>query len=346
MSTQEMYDIAIIGAGPSGLFGTFYAGMRGLRAIVFEALPRPGGQLSALYPEKFIYDIAGFPALLARDLVQQLWKQAVQFDATFRFEEPVTGFRQLAPGHNALTTPLGEYHAKTVLIAAGLGAFEPNRLTVPGAAEFEGKGLAYTVRNKEDYLGKRLLIVGGGDTALDWALELQQWARSIVIVHRFDYFEAHERSVEALQKSKIHVLTEHHVSAIEGNERLSEVTVIHAHTGVEHTLRVDEMLVFIGYKANLNFLEGWGLEMSQRGIRINAEMVTNLPGVYAAGDIAQPAEGPKMNLIANGFAQAAIAVNVATKFIYPSARVYPGHSSHKKGMRYAPTSEKQEASHE
>jgi len=331
-----MYDMAIVGAGPTGLFAAFYAGMRGLRAIVLEALARPGGQLTALYPEKYIYDVGGYPVILARDLVQELWKQATQFDATFRFEEPVTTLRQLEPGQNVLMTPNGEYHAKTVLIAAGLGAFEPNRLNVPGAAEFENKGLSYTVRRKEDFLGKRVLVVGGGDTALDWALELQQWARSLTLVHRFDYFEAHERSVQALQQSKIHVLTEHQVVAVEGNERLTEVTVAHTRTGGEHTLRVDAMLVCIGYRANIAFLEGWGLELNQRGIRVNADMATNLPGVYAAGDIAQPGEGPKMNLIANGFAQAAIAVNVANKFIHPGARVFPGHSSQRKGMRYAP----------
>lgn len=331
-----MYDIAIVGAGPSGLFAAFYAGMRGLRAVVLEALERPGGQLIALYPEKYIYDVGGYPAILARDLVQSLWQQATQFDATFRFSEPVQTLQQLAPGHNVLTTPFGEYHAKTVLIAAGLGAFEPNRLPAPGAAEFEGKGLHYAVQRKEDFLGKRVLVVGGGDTALDWALELQQWARSVTLVHRFDYFEAHERSVLALQQSKIHVLTEHQVSSIEGDARLHEVTVVNNRTQAEHTLRVDEVLVCIGFRANIGPIQQWGLELNQRAIVVNAAMETNLPGVYAVGDIAYPREGPKMNLIANGLAQATIAVNVANKFIHPAARVFPGHSSQRKGMRYAP----------
>lgn len=333
-----MYDVAVVGAGPTGLFAAFYAGMRGLRAVVLEALERPGGQLIALYPEKYIYDVGGYPAILARDLVQALWQQATQFDATFRFSEPVQSLRQVEPGHNVLTTPSDEYHAKTVIIAAGLGAFEPNRLPAPGAAEFEGKGLHYTVRRKEDFLGKRLLVVGGGDTALDWALELQQWARSVTLVHRFDYFEAHERSVLALQQSKIHVLTEHQVAAIEGDTRVHEVTVVNNRTQGEHTLRVDEVLVCIGFRANIGPIQQWGLELNQRAIVVNADMATNLPGVYAAGDIAHPREGPKMNLIANGFAQATIAVNVATKFIHPTARVFPGHSSQRKGMRYAPRS--------
>ena len=333
----KMYDVAIIGAGPTGLFAAFYAGMRDLQTIVIEALERPGGQLTALYPEKYIYDVGGFPAILARDLVQELWKQCSQFGAVFRFNEPVQMMRQLEPGHNVLTTPEGEYHAKSVVIAAGVGAFEPNKLTkTPGAVEFEGKGVHYVVRDKEAFTGRRVLVVGGGDTAVDWALELQNWARSVTLIHRFDHFEAHERSVLALSDSRVHVLTQHELAAIEGDGRVEEATIFHNVTQAEHTLRVDDVLICIGFRANMGPIKEWEIEKTRRNILVNPSMETSLPGVYAAGDITLPEGAPKMNLIANGFGQATIAVNMAAKFVHPKARVFPGHSSQKKGMRYAP----------
>lgn len=334
---EKIYDVAVIGAGPVGLFTAFYAGMRELETIIFEALPKPGGQLTALYPEKYIYDVGGYSAILARDLVQEQWKQATQFGAKFRFNEPLKNLEVLEPGRIQLTTPAGVYYSKTVIIAAGLGEFSPNKIRVPGAEEFEDNGVHYVVRKKEDFVGKRLLVVGGGDTALDWALDLQQWARETSLIHRSDYFEAHERSVQALHKSKVHVLPLHELRAIGGDGKVEEATVFHSVTQGEHTLRVDDILVCIGYKADLGPLNQWGLALEKRTIKVNGKMETNLPGVYAAGDIILPVDSVKMNLIANGYGQATLAVNLANNFIYPKARVFPGHSSQKKGMKYAPT---------
>lgn len=334
---EKIYDVAVIGAGPVGLFAAFYAGMRELETIVFEALPKPGGQLTALYPEKYIYDVGGYPAILARELVQEQWKQATQFGAEFRFNEPVEKLEVLEPGRLRLATPDGIYHSKTAIIAAGLGGFSPNKIRVPGAEEFEENGIHYVVRKKENFTGKRLLIVGGGDTAVDWALELQQWAREVTLIHRFDHFEAHERSVQALHKSKVHVLPLHELREVRGNSRLEEATVFHNITEGEHTLRVDDVLVCIGYKADLGAVKDWGLELDKRAIKVNSKMETNLPGVYAAGDITLPTDSVKMNLIANGYGHATLAVNLANSFIYPKSRVFPGHSSQKKGMKYAPT---------
>ncbi|RMF04953.1 MAG: NAD(P)/FAD-dependent oxidoreductase [Chloroflexi bacterium] len=334
---DKLYDVAIIGAGPAGLFSTFYAGMRELDALVLEALPKPGGQLTALYPEKYIYDVGGYSAVLARDLVQELWKQASQFGAEFRFNEPVEQLEVLEPGRIRLTTPDGVYHSKTVVIATGLGAFTPNKLPVPGADKFDGKGVHYVVRNKDAFLGKRLMIVGGGDTAVDWALELQQWARETTLVHRYDHFEAHERSVSALNRSRVHVLPLHEVREIGGDDRVQEVTVFNTITEGEHTLRIDDVLVCIGFKADMGAIKHWGLELDRRAVRVNGKMETNLPGVFAAGDITLPVDSIKMNLIANGFGQATIAINLANQFIYPKSRAFPGHSSQKKGMKYMPT---------
>lgn len=335
--SEKLYDVAVIGAGPVGLFAAFYAGMRDLKTLVLEALPKPGGQLTALYPEKYIYDVGGYVAVLARDLVQELWKQGSQFGAEFRFNEPVERLEVLEPGRIRLTTPTGVYHSKTAVIATGLGAFSPNKIYVPGAAEFENNSIHYVVRQKEEFLGKRLLIVGGGDTAVDWALELQQWAREVILIHRFDYFEAHERSVQALHHSKVHVLTRHELRVLGGDGRVQEATVFNNITEGEHTLRVDDVLVCIGFKADPGPITNWGLAMDKRTIIVNGKMETNLPGVYAAGDITLPTDSVKMNLIVNGFGQATLAVNLANQFIYPKSRVFPGHSSQKKGMKYAPT---------
>ncbi|NJN94182.1 MAG: NAD(P)/FAD-dependent oxidoreductase [Anaerolineales bacterium] len=334
--SDKLYDVTIIGAGPVGLFAAFYAGMRDLDTLVLEALPRPGGQLTALYPEKYIYDVGGYVAVLARDLVQELWKQGSQFGAEFRFNEPVVRFEVLEPGRLRLITASGVYHSKTAIIATGLGAFSPNKIFVEGADVFENSGIHYVVHKKEDFLGKRLLIVGGGDTAVDWALELQQWAREITLIHRFDHFEAHERSVQALHRSKVHVLPCHELRLVAGDERLQEATVFNNITEGEHTLRIDDVLVCIGFKADPGPIMEWGLALEKRSILVNGKMETNLPGVYAAGDITQPADSVKMNLIANGFGQATLAVNLANQFIYPKSRIFPGHSSQKKGMRYAP----------
>ena len=330
------YDVAIIGAGPTGLFSTFYAGMRNLRTIVFEALPRPGGQITALYPEKYIYDVGGYAAVLGRDLVAELYKQGAQFGADFRFGERVDQLEVVAPGRLHLTTSAGEYRSRTAIVCAGLGAFRPNRLEIPGAAALEGLGVEYAVREKDRFLGRRVLIVGGGDTAVDWALELRRWAREVTLIHRLDYFEAHQRSVLALEGSQVHILTLHQLKAIEGNGHVEEATIVDNRSGAEHTLRVDDVLICIGFKADLGPIKAWGLKLEGRSLLVSNAMETNLPGVYAAGDIALPTGAVTMNLIASGFGQATMAVGYASRFLQPAARVFHGHSSQRKGMKYAP----------
>ena len=216
---SDEYDVTVIGAGPAGLFAAFYAGLRNLKTLVLEALPRPGGQITALYPEKYIYDVGGFPAILGRDLVTELYKQAAQFGADFKFNERVESLEALEAGHLKLTTTEAEYSSKTVIIAAGIGAFQPNRLNVAGAAELEGKGVSYVVREREKFLGRRLLVIGGGDTAVDWSLELRNWASEVTLIHRLDYFEAHQRSVIALYDSQVNVHTQTNLSAFQARMR-------------------------------------------------------------------------------------------------------------------------------
>lgn len=330
---DDIYDVAVIGAGPVGLYATFYAGMRHLRAIVLETLSRPGGQITALYPDKYVYDVAGFPAILGRDLVAALYKQSTQFGAEFRFDERVENLEVLEPKRIRLTTTQNIYYSKTAIIAAGIGAFKPNRLNVPGVAELEGRGISYVVKERKDFLGRRVLIIGGGDTAVDWALELRHWAKEVTLIHRFDYFEAHQGSAMALMNSEVKVHLQHVLARAHGNEKLERVTVRNLVTNAEFDLEVDDVLIFIGYQADLGPINRWGLKMQGRKIIVNHRMETSLPGVYAVGDVSQSEEGLTMNLMAYGFGQAAIAVGVAANFIYPEQRVAHAHSSHRTDLK-------------
>ena len=326
---RDLYDVTIIGAGPTGLFGLFYAGMRTMKAKIIDALPEPGGQLTALYPEKYIYDAPGFPRILAKDLVKMLVEQAFQWDPAVCLGERVLTLRQAPEGHWVLGTDRGEHYSRTVVICAGVGAFAPNRLNAPGVPELEGTAVHYFVREKAAFAGKHILIVGGGDSAVDWALNLQDVARSITLIHRRDEFRAHESSVNELRASSARILTPYEVKQVVGSDgRIERVTIFNNQTREEVDLAVDTVLVNIGFKADIGPIREWGLELEKnRAIVVNNRMETNLPGVYAAGDIA--AEEVKMNLIATGYGQAAMAVNVAKHYIDPKASIFPGHSSEK-----------------
>jgi thioredoxin reductase (NADPH) len=321
----EPYDLAIIGGGPSGLFAAFYAGLRGMRTLLVEALPELGGQLAVLYPEKYIYDVPGFPKILARDLVKLLVEQAMQFNPTVRLEEQVTN---IVPGGEklmTLSTTGGEYATRSILIAAGVGAFAPNKLDAPGVARLEGKGVSYFVRSKAGFAGKRMLIAGGGDSAVDWALNLQDTAQNITLIHRRDQFRAHEGSLRDLAASRTDVRLFYELREVHGDDRVEGVTIVNNQTKEELYLPMDAELLQLGFKADMGPIKNWGLSLEKRSLRVNTSMATNMPGVYAAGDIA--GGDVKLDLIAVGFGQAAIAVNSAKTYIDPKARLFPGHSS-------------------
>jgi len=328
--TEDIYDITIIGAGPTGLFGAFYAGMRELRTKLIDALPEPGGQLIALYPEKYIFDAPGFPEIYARDLVVQLVEQAQRWHPTMVLGERVLQLTHRPDGIIHLQTDKATHLTRTVVIAAGVGAFEPTRLKVPGLEALEGTGVHYFVKQKAVFKDKNLLIVGGGDSAVDWALNLQDTARHITLIHRRSEFRAHESSVNQMLASpaaKLEVLTPWEVRQVTGTSGVEQVTIYHNGTLEERTLAVDAVLLNLGFKADIGPIKEWGLELDKRTIKINARTETNLPGVFAAGDIA--AEAVKMNLIATCYGQAALAVNVAKNYIDPKSSIFPGHSSEK-----------------
>ena len=322
-----MYDIIIIGAGPTGLFGSFYAGMRGMKTLILEALPEAGGQLAVLYPEKFIYDVPGFPKILARDLVKNLVEQAMTFHPQINLEEQALDLKVLGERDIELTTTKAIYRTRSVLISAGVGAFSPNKIPIPGVERFEGRGLYYFVKEKIAFRGKRLLIIGGGDSAVDWALNLKDYARHITLIHRRDQFRAHEHSVAELRESPVDIKLFYELKEIYGNGKVEAVTIFNNRTGEEIELPVDAVLAFLGFKADAGPIRHWGLEMEGKGraIKVGPSYETNLPGVYAAGDIA--GAPVKLDLIAVCFGQAAVAVNAAKAYIDPKAKVFPGHSS-------------------
>ncbi|MSR22002.1 MAG: NAD(P)/FAD-dependent oxidoreductase [Gemmatimonadetes bacterium] len=328
----DLKDMTILGGGPTGLFAAFYAGMRGMSTRIVDSLPELGGQLTALYPEKYIFDVGGFPKILAKDLARDLAVQGLQFGPDVILDEEVREVVREEENVLRLECRSGTYRTRTVLIAGGKGAFEPTALEVPGYKELLGAGVHYAVKDPEAYRGKRVLVVGGGDSALDWALILKDKAERVVVVHRRDEFRAHEASVQLLlqaeRKGQLEIRYFSEVAEICGNGRVESAILFDSRTNDRTTLEVDAVLTFLGFKPDLGPIQRWGLELKKNRIVVNTLMETNLPGVYAAGDIVGY-EG-KLDLIATGFAEAAIAVNNAVHRVDPKARVTPGHSTNMK----------------
>lgn len=327
----ETYDVTIIGAGPVGLFAAFYsAGMRGLKTKIIEALDRVGGQLITLYPDKYIYDVAGFPKILAKDLVRNLEIQAMEYKPDLVLGERVEEFSYVDGKIIRLKTDKNIHYTKTVIICAGRGAIKPKKLDNPSVNRLEGKGVFYQVTDKWMFRGKRVMIVGGGDSAVDWALELKNIASEVILVHRRTEFRAHEGRVIEVFHSPVKVMIPYEVKEAIGEDKLEKVVIFNNKTGEEAVFEVDYLILQLGYEVDLSTFRKWGLEIVDNHIKVNGRMETNLPGVYAAGDIVYPSDSIKLNLIVVGFAQAAIAVNMAKRYIDPSASIFPGHSSEKR----------------
>lgn len=331
---QELKDITIIGGGPTGLFAAFYAGMRGASCRIIDALPALGGQLMALYPEKYIFDVAGFPKVLAKDLVRDMSAQALQFGASIHLAQTVTGLRRVEDpdggiGHFLLETNDEVYPTRTIVIAAGIGAFEPRKLPIDGAEQWEGKGLYDKILEPRMFAGQRVLIVGGGDSALDWTLNLMGVAQSITLIHRRDQFRAHAATVNQVLEHAtrgactVHTFSE--VAEIHGEGRIERVTLVDTKTKATHVHHVDAVIPLLGFHSDIGAIKEWGLDTERADIKVDQVMSTNVQGIYAAGDITM--YPGKLKLIAVGAGEACIAVNNAVHLINPKAKVNPGHSS-------------------
>jgi ferredoxin/flavodoxin---NADP+ reductase len=319
-------DLLIIGAGPAGLYGAYYAGFRGLSVAIMDSLPEPGGQVSALYPEKLIFDVAGFPAIKGQALIDNLVEQAGQFSPEY-----FLGHRaeELRHGEDGETVVISSHKGvtivcKAVVITGGIGTFTPRPL--PDGEKFEGRGLRYFVPKLDALTGLDVLIVGGGDSAFDWALNLQDIAKSITLIHRRDRFRAHEHTVQQVRDSDVDVRVFTEVAQIHGDEQgITAATIFNNKTNERERIEVQAVVAALGFTADLGPLKRWGLEQEKRHVLVDTTMRTSLDRVFAAGDITEY-EG-KVRLISVGFGEAATAVNNAMVVIDPEARVFPGHSS-------------------
>jgi len=336
---SDLYDLTILGGGPAGLFAAYYAGLRHMKTKIIDSLDELGGQLTALYPEKFIFDVAGFPKILARDLAKNLVEQGLQSNPAVCLGEIIDTLDPITeiPGHAEpvpapcykITSSKATHYTRTLLIAAGSGAFSPKKLPLAEAVPLENHSVFYSVRSKALFAGKNLLIVGGGDSAIDWALNLHDIAGKITLIHRRNQFRAHEDSLRRLQATKADILTFFELDTLipsEGNDKSLTVAVIRNNqTDETRTLPVDAVLVQIGFNSSLGPIKDWPLIIERHAIVVDHHMETALPGIFAAGDVATfPG---KLKLIATGFGEAATAVNYAKTRIDPKAKAFPGHSS-------------------
>ena len=316
-------DVLIIGAGPTGLFAAYYAGFRGLRVAVVDSLPELGGQVTAMYPEKAILDVAGFPTVKGKELVEGLVAQASSAKPVYHLDRTA---RTLEHHGDSVTIGLDDgtrITAGAVIITAGIGKFSPRPL--PAGDGWLGRGLEFFVPSFQPYVDKDVVIVGGGDSAFDWALHLEPVARSVALVHRREAFRAHERTVQAVRDSSVEIITRAQVTELRGDGVLEEVE-ISIDKQEEPVVRPAQAVVAaLGFVADLGPLQEWGVEVEKRHVVVSSTMQTSLERVFAAGDVT---EYPgKVRLIAVGFGEAATAVNNAAVAIDPSAHVFPGHSS-------------------
>ncbi|MGY0055300.1 NAD(P)/FAD-dependent oxidoreductase [Streptomyces sp. LZ34] len=319
-------DILIIGAGPSGLYGAYCAGFRGLSVAVMDVLPQRGGQISAMYPEKPIFDIAGFASVRGRDLVDSLVAQADVHGTRYLLGHRAVDLSYDGDGLPVVRSDRGTaVRAGAVVITGGVGTFTPRAL--PAGEDFLGRGQVYFVPDPAAHAGHDVVVVGGGDSAFDWAALLAPVARSVRLVHRTARFRAHRASVEKVRALGIELLTDCEVSGLSGTARLAEVEIRHRVTKDTRRLPAQTVVAALGFVADLGPLRHWGLTLEARRIAVDTRMATNLPRVFAAGDITD--YPGKVRLISVGFGEAATAVNNAATVIDPEAALFPGHSTEK-----------------
>jgi thioredoxin reductase (NADPH) len=326
---EQVRDITVIGAGPVGLSAAFWAGMREASARIVDSLPEIGGQLTTLYPEKWIFDVPGHPKVLARDLVERHREQTLeQFDVPVHLE---TTAERISWEDDAvvLHTDRGELRSRTVLVAGGHGAFEPKKLPGYDMGPWEGRGAHYLVSEKSAFAGKRVMIVGGGDSACDWVVNLLDTAEAITLVHRREGFRAHEITVnqvhEAAAAGRVDLRVPYQIREVTGNGSVERVTLFHSDDESEVEVPCDAILLQLGFKTALGPLKDWGFEIEKGAIKVDPLFRTSLDRVWACGDITT-FEG-KLKLIATGYAEAAIAVAQAVHHIRPEMKIQPKYST-------------------
>lgn len=317
--------MTVIGGGPVGLFAAFYAGMRGMSCRIIDSLHELGGQLTALYPEKNVYDMPGFPCVLAKDLAREMAEQGLRFSPDVVLGETASSLSRDDDGWTITGSSGRAFPTRTIIVSAGAGAFEPTKLGVEREDSFFGKGLSYGVQDLQSLHGKDVLVVGGGDSAFDWALTVHPIAKRVRLVHRRDVFRAHEETVKAVRACGVEYCLFETVKELHGDGHLIGVTVENIKDKSTKNYECDALVVNIGYKSSLGPIEHWGMKIVKRQIVVDHLLRTNLPGVYAVGDVCEH-EG-KVKLIATGVGEATMAVCQAKVMLDPTAKLFPGHSS-------------------
>ncbi|KWX85881.1 thioredoxin reductase [Paenibacillus riograndensis] len=324
----ELYDVTIIGGGPAGMYTAFYSGMRDLKTKLIEAKEELGGRM-LIYPEKMIWDVGGVTPILCRNLIDQLAEQARTFDPTIVLGQQIIGQERQEDGTYILTSATGERHwTRTIILTIGYGILQMAKLEIEGADRYEVTNLHYTVQELEPFRGKRVLISGGGDSAVDWANELEPIAASVTIVHRREQFGGHEKNIARMRASSVQVRVPHTVSQLHSSdgEKIDRVTISHIESGESEQLEVDAVIVNHGLKSDFGPLKDWGLDMGEWWANVSSRLETNLPGVFAAGDFVDYSS--KVRLIAGTFTDAVLALNSAKLYMDPDAPKVAYVSSH------------------
>ncbi|WP_019777885.1 NAD(P)/FAD-dependent oxidoreductase [Streptococcus sobrinus] len=327
MTEQKITDITIIGGGPVGLFAAFYAGLRGMTVKIIESLSELGGQPAVLYPEKVIYDIPAYPKTNGVELTENLLEQLDRFKDTTEIclKEEVLSFEK-TDGIFTIATNKDQHRSRAIIIACGNGAFAPRTLGLEGEADYADKNLFYSVHKLDQFAGQRVVICGGGDSAVDWALHLEPIAESVTIVHRRDAFRAHEHSVELLQQSSVKILTPYIPLELHGDGKsLTGLTVQKVKADEVVDLELDSLIVSFGFSTNNKNLRNWGIDYKRTNIAVSPVFQTSQEGVYAIGDAAD--YDGKVDLIATGFGEAPTAINHAINYIYPERDNRAVHST-------------------
>jgi len=317
------FDILIIGAGPAGLYGAYYAGFRGMSVAIMDSLEEPGGQITAMYPEKAIFDVGGFPSIKGKDLIENLLNQAKPSNPKFFLDQTATNLEINPDKSITINSEKETINAKAVIITGGIGKFTPRPL--PAADGWAGKGLVHFVPKLDEHKGKDVVIVGGGDSAFDWANELFPIAKSITLIHRRDKFRAHQATVDQVSKLGVNLVTEAEVTQVLGTEKIEKIEYKNSKTNETKVIDCQTLVAALGFTANIGPLANWGLNLEARKIVVDSGMHTNIERIFAAGDIST--YPGKVALISVGFGEAATAVNNAAVAINPDAHLFPGHSS-------------------
>lgn len=324
MAITMSTDILIVGAGPVGLYGAYCAGFRGLRTVLVDGLPECGGQITALYPEKQIRDIAAVPGSRGREVVNALKEQADSFDTEYVLGREAVGLSFAADGRPQVTLSDDTViDAGAVVVTAGIGTFTPRKLSA--GEEFLGRGLSYFVPALDDYADHDVLVVGGGDSAVDWTLALAPIARSVTLVHRRGQFRAHAASVREMYDCGAEIITDAQVVSLLGDERVREAHVRVDGEDQPRVHKVDAVVAALGFVSNLGPLADWGMELDRRTIAVDTRMRTTLDRIYSAGDVAS--YPGKVKLMSVGFGEVATAVNNAAVVLDPDLPLFPGHST-------------------